>query len=210
MNTETRTSRLLTDVVGGLTGLVVVVLLGTLVGNQLFTRLFEQGPLAVTVAFPGAVAVGAGVAVATRRLLRGTQPAVTATAAALAAAGGAHLAAGGVVGVYVDVSNSPFSDLLLATGIGLAAGVVAGTGVYRHLSTPEDRPTAVRSVLGLLVGLVAGFGGAVVLFLALTAALNPYIWPATLFTLPVAIVAGLVFAVVSYRLVVRWRASGEN
>jgi hypothetical protein len=210
MNTETLPRRLVVDAAGGLAGLVVVVLLGTLVGNQLFTRLFEQGPLAITIAFPGAVAVGAGVAVATRRLLRGEVPAVTATAAALAAAGGAHLTAGGIVGVYVDVANSSFQDLLLATTIGLAAGVVAGTGVYRHLSAPEDRPTAVRSVVGLLVGLVAGLGGAVVLFVALTTALDPYIWPATLLTLPVAIVAGLVFAVVSYRLVVRWRADEER
>lgn len=203
MNTETRSGRLFTELVALLVGLLVVAVVMEVVGTWLFTRTFEQGPLSIVVAGPGAVAVGAGVGLLTRRLLRHREPTVTAGAAALALAGGAHLAVGGAAGVYADVANSPFRDLVLATVLGLSAGVVTALAVYRHLTDREDRPDAVRGLLAVLAGLVAGIGGAAVLFVGLTAALDPYIWPAPIVTGPVAVVAGLVLAIVVYRRIAR-------
>lgn len=209
MNTKTVQQRLITEVVGIVAGLATIALLMEVVGTQLFTRALEQGPLSIVVVFPGALAVGASAALVTRRLLRGDDPKVTASAAALGLAGVTHIAVGGVAGVYSDVANSPFRDLVIATGLGLVAGVFTAVLVYRRLTSRDDRPNAIRGLVAVLAAIVAGIGGAVALFVSLTAALDPYIWPAPIVTGPVAIVAGFIFAVLAYRSVSQWGANPE-
>jgi putative flippase GtrA len=201
MNTQTLPRRLLAETVAVVAGLAVVALLLELVGARLFTQTFHEGPLSISIAFPGSLVVGIAVAMSVRRLVRDQHPTVPTAAIALALGGVAYMAVGGATGVYASVSASPFRDLFITVALAFVAGIVVAVAVSRHLTARDDRPAARRSLLAVLAGVLVGVGGGLAILLGLTALLDPYIWPSVFVSGPVGIVAGFVLAVVVYRYV---------
>jgi hypothetical protein len=201
MNTETLPRRLLADGVAVITGLALVALLLELVGARLFTQTLHEGPLSISIAFPGSLVVGIATAMTVRRLVRGQHPTVPAASIALALGGVTYIVVGGAAGVYASVSASPFRDLVVTVALAFVAGVVVAVAVSRHLTARDDRAAARRSLLAVLAGVLVGVGGGFAILVGLTALLDPHIWPAIFVSGPVGIVAGFVLAVVTYRYV---------
>jgi drug/metabolite transporter (DMT)-like permease len=200
MDTWTTSRGWTADVAALAAGVVTALLVTELVGTVLFTRTFEQGPLAVAVASPAALAAGIGVGLLVRRALSGGER-HSPTGVALLLGSAAFIAVGGAFGVYADVSASPFRDLVMSALLGLGAGAAVAAGTYRHLDIRERPERALRTLLAAVTAVAAALLGALVLFVVLTTLLDPHIWPAPIVTGPVALVAGLVFGVVAYRAV---------
>ncbi|MFB6171274.1 MAG: hypothetical protein ABEJ23_01990 [Haloarculaceae archaeon] len=192
-------------------GLLTAVVVYVVVGSVLFARLLEEAVLANAIALPGGLALGAGVGVTARRVLLGERLA-SPLAIAVATGGAAYVAVGGPLGVYASVSASPFRDLALTVGVALAVAVGVAGPVYRHLyaRTGGVRPGAARSLAAVVAGVTAGVVGALGVLLALTAALDPYVWPAVFVSGPLAIVGGLVVGILLYRWVARGRRDGSG
>lgn len=188
------------DAAGLTAGVVTLAVVYAVVGLILLGDVLGEPPLANAVALPGGLAVGLAVGLVVRRSLLGARPA-SALAVTVAAAGVAYLSVGGPLGVYASVAASPLRDLFVTVGVALVAAVAFAVAVYRYLQRPDGglRLGALRSLGAAVFGLAGGLASALVVFVALTEALDPYIWPVVIVSGPVAIGAGLFGAVLAYR-----------
>lgn len=202
MDTQLVSRRWGSDAAALAAGLVTALLVSELVGTVVFTRTFEQGPLAIAVAYPAALGAGLGVGLSVRQALRTPEWELSPPGAALVLGAAAFVAVGGAFGVYADVAASPFRDLVMSALLGLGAALVVAVGTYRHL-TRGDPERASRTLLAAVTAVLTGLLSALGLFVLLTTLLDPYIWPAPIVTGPVALVSGLVLAVVAYGWVSR-------
>ncbi|WP_458188577.1 hypothetical protein [Haladaptatus sp. NG-WS-4] len=192
------------ETIGGLLAAVLGFAIVYLGARWAFSVRFpDERALVTFVGVPVATTVGVATGLLAAHVLGGRNgphaPRRPLPASTIALFGGAigYLVVGGLVGLDLD---GPGAESW-AVGTGLVGGGIGAFVVYgfvtrvAHAPSARERWQTVISALGaLLVGiLVTG-----IVFVATTELLDPHIWPATMFTAPLAVVVGLVVIVVSF------------